>query len=985
MSYRRLLLVRWSTRDRLAVLVVGLTVAFLTGTVVLLTGASAQVIGIAAEFGTSGSVVFVESADAGAGGAVVSSAPVTTADGTQTRVVAVDRNLTVQTHTGEVTTRAVTTGAVTELEGAPGKLTLRGEAGSVTVDLRHRSVGILPDDWYVANGSTVDKLGDRGAFVVSPGANSSTDVPERGAPLRGALAYFVVGSRELFTLLQALSLGAGVLTAVTVYSVTRMRVRDRTRTIRIARSTGAPPRHIVGVFALRGGLIALVGAALGYALGVILPNAAVNLAVFAGLPTSLTATVSPRALGALLPAYTAVVCLGVVTGGLASVRAVRRPPARLSETPATATPESGGRRSRLRSVATPSLLGWRPLVPTAAAVTVFVTLSLVVASGAGAAAPVLTGGEEQVITQPGAVHPIASNVPEGYADALRSTGANASPEIIGFAVVDGDAFVTRGVDHDAYAAVTGTTLSAGQWPERRHEAVIGADLAARLGVDIGDSLTLGGSTEAALTQVDIVGIFDGEGARDDQLLVTLRTARHLSSTGTDTVQYIRTDAQITESPPESQAGVVDIEAPSRAVAGESVTVSVRLINAGEKRRIEFEGSLGDQHRTTAVTVGAFERATVQLTFEAPSPGTYTLRVGNTTTSLTTVQPDSLSLSGLPDTAPSGSNPVVTLRTATGDLVANATVTLDNRTVRTDADGRVRIPVPEEVGSYTVTARAGNRSVDGTIRSSETAEFAPVTSLSTTPAEPSVVVRPTVRLDLYNPWNRTLERTITLSAAGERRTESVTLQSGERSQIELGLPRQSPGTLQITARTEAGVLAERTVQVSGDDRLAAALASGGHEQESTAVGRAVATVFGNLQLVIATLVSLAGITVVGSVAAALASAVRARRRTIGVLRATGATPRAMTRRVLSDCLRVGAVATGIGIVLGVGIARLLASMGVLTLYGVRVHVDPSLSLLVGVAGSALALTLAGGWIASRGVLRVEPRTLLSPAEGGDRDE
>lgn len=987
MSYRRRLLVRWSTRDRLAVLVVGLTVAFLTGTVVLLTGASAQVVGIAAEYGTSGSVVFVESADAGADGAVVSVAPATTQGGESTRVLAVDRNLTVPTHTGEVTTRTVAAGAVTERPAAAGKLTLRGASGTVAVDLRQRSVGVLPGDWYVANGSTVTELGPSGAFVVSTDANSSAQVPQRGAPLRGALAYFVVGSRELFTLLRALSLGAGVLTAVTVYSVTRMRVRDRMRTIRVARATGAPPRHVVGVFALRGGLVALVGAALGYALGLVLPNAAVNLAVFAGLPTSLTATVSPRAFGALLPAYVAVVGLGVVTGGLASVSAVRRPPARLGAAPEPTVGERGertGRLARLRAIAAPNLLGWRPLVPTAAAVTVFVTLSLVVASGAGAAAPLVSGGEQRVVTQPGAVHPIASDVPESYADALRSAGANASPEIIGFAVVDGEAFVTRGVDYEAFAAVTGTTLSAGRWPERRHEAVVGADLADRLGVGVGDRLTLGGSTDAALTRIEIVGVFDGEGAEDDQLLLTLPTARHLSSTGPESVQFVRTDAVGAESP-RSPVSVVSVDAPAEAVAGDTVTVTVTVVNAGEKRAVELAGRLGEQRRTAVTSVGAFERATVRFGFEAPPPGEHTLEIGNRSVGLTTVRPEALRLSGLPDTAPTGSSPFVTLRTAAGRPVSNATVTVGDTQATTGSDGRARLPVPAEPGNYTVTARAGNRSVETSIRSSESAERGPVASLAVSPAEPSVVVRPTVRLGLYNPWNRSLDREITLSAGGERRTESVSLGPGERTTVELRVPRQSPGELRLTARTEDGVLAQRTVQVTGDDRLAAALATGGREQGSTAVGQAVATVFGNLQLVIATLVALAGVTVVGSVAAALASAVRARRRSIGILRATGATPRDVTRRVLADCLRVGAVATAVGLALGLGITRVLASAGVLTLYGVRIHVDASVPLLAGLAASALALTLAGGWIASRGVLRVEPTALLSPAEGGGPDE
>jgi hypothetical protein len=60
MGYRRALLRRWSRRDRLAVLVVAVTVAFLTGTTVLLLAAGAQTTAIAAQFASPGSAVFYE-------------------------------------------------------------------------------------------------------------------------------------------------------------------------------------------------------------------------------------------------------------------------------------------------------------------------------------------------------------------------------------------------------------------------------------------------------------------------------------------------------------------------------------------------------------------------------------------------------------------------------------------------------------------------------------------------------------------------------------------------------------------------------------------------------------------------------------------------------------------------------------------------------------------------------------------------------------
>ena len=58
MSYRRALLVRWSRRDRLAVLVVAVTVAFLTGTTLLLLAAGGQVAVAAEDYGSAATATF---------------------------------------------------------------------------------------------------------------------------------------------------------------------------------------------------------------------------------------------------------------------------------------------------------------------------------------------------------------------------------------------------------------------------------------------------------------------------------------------------------------------------------------------------------------------------------------------------------------------------------------------------------------------------------------------------------------------------------------------------------------------------------------------------------------------------------------------------------------------------------------------------------------------------------------------------------------
>lgn len=983
MSYRRSLLTRWSTRDRLAVLVVGLTVAFLTGTVVLFTGASAQVVSIATDYGTGGSVEYVDSVDS-TDDAVYLLSTTATAQGESesTRVVALTDAVQLPTQAGPSRLAPVERGATVEGVDRTTTQRLRGSDGAVTLQLEPRDRGAIPGNWYAANGSTVRQLGPVDAFRITTTSNETTEIPAHGSPLRGALAFFLIGSGQLLTVLRLLAVAAGVLAAVTVFSVTKMSVQDRYRTIRVARSTGAPPHHLLAVFAARGGALALVGAALGYALGVVIPNLAVNVAVFVGLPTSLTASVSPAALSVLLPSYVGIVLVGTVAGGLASLAAVRVPPSSLTDHQSGtrrqgAETDGGSSLGGLRTRLEPTLLGWRPLVPTTASITVFVLIAVLLASGAGAMAP-LVSGEGQTITQPGSSHPINSNVPESYAEALDSEDIDASPELLAFSVVDGEAFLTRGVDYSAFSSVTETDIVAGREPDGRHEAVVGVGLAERLDIAPGDSLTLGGSTHARLTRVEVVGVVDAPGAYDDQLLVSLATGQHLTGKGPDSVQFIRTTG-LDQSTTTNPVRIVDVEAPKQVVAGEPVTVTATVVNLGPEQTTTISSRFGEDTQGQSVTLRSFEQKRVAFEFTAPEEGPATVSVGERETELQVVSPSALTLRGVPDRVPPESRPRVQVVTAAGDPVPNATVTVGGNTASTTADGWVRLPIGD-TGNATVEVRKGARSVSREISVMSSAERRPVVSLSVSPDSPSVLSTPRIRATLYNPWNRTLTPTVTLAAADDDTTQSVSLDPGARATVDLELGHLAPGNYTASVQTRAGSLEERSFTVVGDSRLAAALATSGSQSGSSGIGQAISTVFGNLQLVVGTLVGLAGVMVVGSVSAAFASAVHARRRTLGIFRATGATPFRVQRLVLADAVRLGGVAAILGVALGVALARVLEQAGLLTIYGIRLSIQPSLALIGGLAIASVGLVALGAWLATRSVVASAPATLLTGAEG-----
>lgn len=374
-------------------------------------------------------------------------ATATRADGTSVTVVGVPANAAESWNVPPPPEDGVVRG-----EGGTDPIRLEGESGTVDGAVEDRNEpSLLPPHWYVTTPETVAELGTTDTLVLT---DDEAHVPATGVPLRSDLGFFLAGQSQLLAVMGAIVSGGAVLVAVTIYSVTRMSVRDRLATIRTVRATGATPRDVLGIFALRSAVITAIGIALGYALGVILPNTALSAAIFLGFPTALDLGLTTQTLYILASTYVGLVLIGALAGAGAAWSAIRDPPAQLSTT------TEGSRRSGL------VLLDWRTLVPTTATLSVFMSVVFVVSALALTAAPVATAGGS-TISEPGTVHPVNSQVPAEYADALQADGIDASAEIIGFAVVDGEPFLTRGADYESFSSVTDAELDQGRRMRRR--------------------------------------------------------------------------------------------------------------------------------------------------------------------------------------------------------------------------------------------------------------------------------------------------------------------------------------------------------------------------------------------------------------------------------------------------------------------------------------------------------------------------------------
>ena len=945
-SYRRSLLTRWSGRDRLAVFIVAVTTAFLVGAVVVLLAVAGHTTAIASDLGSETAVELTDTQRTSSTGTALPVSTVTV-EGKRYTIVGIP----VEAPQG-----------IPSPDGVAGPLSgdtalLVGQ--QTTLDkpvVEQNGETPFPESWLVTDAATVERLGTDQSLIVRETAGP---VPQTGAPLVGALAFFLTGTRQVLRLLTVVCAGAAVLIGVIVFSVTRMTVRERRETLRVLRATGATPARVLGLVAARAGLLTVVGVTIGYALGVIIPNAAVNFAVTLGYPIGLPMTISTQTALVVVGMLGALVCVGILAGVLAGVSIVRGAPLDASGTISRGWP--GG----------PSFLPGGAVVPTTATLAVFIAFVLVVFSLSGVVGSV--GGTADrgggTIVAPNAVHPVASQVDMAYADALQRAGTSASPEILLFLVHDGQPFPARGVAFDAYQSVTNAEVVAGRAPNTTDEAVIGTDLAKTLGLGPGDELALGGSTNAGVATVELVGTFSASGASNDHLLVSLPVARHLSTVSPRNVNLIRVSKRQTTTPG-SETVVLGVSAPQQVVRGQAVPVRVQVRNVGSAATTAtIRGHVGSQTRTRQVSLSADQQRMVTLRFNATESGTQTVEVGNTTQTVRVVESDALQLSQIPKVGPTNATFQMRVRTMTETPVSNASITIGDRSTKTSTDGVAQVQLPATEDTYTVQVRAGDRSVTQQIQVREDATRAPVVQLSME-NETGVFVSPTVRATVSNPWASPQQTTVTLRGPGTTVRKNVELAAGGSKTISTTLARRPPGTYSV--RASAGEMtAEQEYRVTGDDRLASAIASSGRVSGGVGTSGFIARAFGNIGLVLATLLGLGIVMTVGSTVASFADAVQARRHDVGVHRAVGAGPLQVGRLVVSDALRIAIPAGVGGALLAVIALAWLSWAGALTVFGVRLAPRVPIQLVGGITLGAFTLALVSAVVVVIQYVRIDP--------------
>jgi FtsX-like permease family protein len=150
---------------------------------------------------------------------------------------------------------------------------------------------IFPDDWAYVRADLLAAMDPilHGGFVqgilverIDPATVQALGLTK--LELVGAIGFVRGGVGQVQASLQILAAVVAVVIGLLVYAAMALEVHQRAREIRILRSLGASPRSVAGVYEAHAMVLALSGAALGAALGIVVAHAVVALAPVAGLP-----------------------------------------------------------------------------------------------------------------------------------------------------------------------------------------------------------------------------------------------------------------------------------------------------------------------------------------------------------------------------------------------------------------------------------------------------------------------------------------------------------------------------------------------------------------------------------------------------------------------------------------------------------------------------------------------------------------------------
>jgi ABC-type lipoprotein release transport system permease subunit len=646
----------------------------------------------------------------------------------------------------------------------------------------------------------------------------------------------------------------------------------------------------------------------------------------------------------------------------------------------------------------------RVVVVVMLAITIFTATSSVL-SGLYTAPASFSSSGDFVIMSEDAPTIFSSQVEVGLAAALMSVEnvTGAWPEIIAFSTWNGVSFVLRGTDLEAFMPVLAesspSTPELAEITIERTSAVVGARLLDRLDIEVPSVLPVTGSYSSRIEFVDVAGSFETGSYLDDELLVSLEVARHLTNTPEDMASVI----SVSTDDPEWLADVLSPEAARYAllnvhplvttiVVEEELTISMDIRNWGSERgdvtlSISEDGAPVDGYQ---VSVDAGSTVSVSRILSFSSTGLHSLDVSisgdfpvTATVNVSVVDPY-LTLSS-PSRVLLGETFPVVVRTYEGVPVEGAVVEFSvgdgSETVTTDEFGVVDITA-ESVGDCIIMAGS-----EGYTDASRTVK---IIDLSSYPDEFLPVVRSFVLSSGSVTESEAVDATISvenMGAADGYFLLLVMLDSQTYTVLNISLgPAETKSSMTIieslgvgTHTLQVGTFSHELVvepwYADEPDLVQLVVRYGGSgvlsSSASVPIYQAAKISEGNVAVALVSIGAISALLATLAISAVFAKEVHESRGRLGILRTIGASKSQIRRMVLPQALGYGVIGAVAGVLAGLLVTIWLTRSGAFMVFGHQLSFEVDALLLLLVAVGAAVISVCSAFVSAEVAVRETP--------------
>jgi len=247
---------------------------------------------------------------------------------------------------------------------------------------------------------------------------------------------------------------------------------------------------------------------------------------------------------------------------------------------------------------------------------------------------IMGSGDIFILTSSTDKNPLRSNLDIEIAYGLENMSyvEAVSPEIFVFTTLNNLPLTIRGVEFKKLIKLEEGEIVEGSIPYQPNGALIGYRAKELLHVKIGDELTLIGAFESSVAIVNITGVYRSNSPTDDELLVSLPTARRLAGIGENEVSIIRIRSERYDMleklmDPRYPKFTAMLNVTSHAYTGDAINVSVLINNLGKEVGTCNLTLSWNNVKKVIQNISIAENKLLSFKIKAPNyPGNYTLEV-----------------------------------------------------------------------------------------------------------------------------------------------------------------------------------------------------------------------------------------------------------------------------------------------------------------------------------------------------------------------